>query len=141
MDKQMIVLIADDDVDDRTLFCNAVMDLDPTIHCDSVSDGQEALKYLRDTTLPLPDYVFLDLRMPKLGGKKCLQEIRADDRLKELPVIFYTTSDDVEDSMALVESGATHFVTKPTNPDEIFYLVSMILTEDWTSTISRAAKQ
>lgn len=131
MNKRVTILFADDDSDDRALFCKAVEEVDSDLICHTFEDGYEALKYLRNTKNPLPDYIFLDLRMPKMSGKKCLQEIRSDDRLKEIPVIMYSTSDDVEDSKDLAESGATHFVTKPTNADEIYYLISMVLTEKW----------
>lgn len=131
MEKPIMILLADDDADDTGLFINALNEVDNQIKCVTVSDGQEAMKYLKDTGLPLPDYIFLDLRMPKMSGKKCLEEIRADGRLKNIPVIIYTTSDIVEDSEELSENGANHFITKPTNPEEIYYLLSSVLTENW----------
>ena len=132
MEKSITILFADDDPDDRALFCKAVEEVDADIKCHTMEDGYIVLKYLRDEANELPDYIFLDLRMPRMSGKKCLEEIRADERLKNIPVIIYTTSDDVEDSKNMAELGATHFVTKPTNPEEIYYLISMVLTEKWT---------
>ena len=132
MESRLIILFVDDDPDDRALFCKSVEEVDPGITCITVDDGIQALQYLRDPGNELLSYVFLDLRMPKMSGKKCLEEIRADDRLKDLPVIIYSTSDDIEDSKNLTASGATHFVTKPTNPSEIYYLISMVLSEKWT---------
>ncbi|MEO8770080.1 MAG: response regulator [Ferruginibacter sp.] len=132
MDKPITILYADDDSDDRALFCKAIEEVDPDIKCHTMEDGYMTLKYLKDEANTLPDYIFLDLRMPRMSGKKCLEEIRADERLKKIAVIIYTTSDDVEDSKNLAELGATHFVTKPTNPEEIYYLISMVLTEKWT---------
>ena len=132
MDKPLTILFADDDPDDRALFCNAIKEFDPEVICHTMEDGYVTLRYLRDESNVLPDYIFLDLRMPKMSGKKCLEEIRADERLKNIPVIIYSTSDDVEDSKNLAKMGATHFVTKPANPEEIYYLISMVLTEKWT---------
>ena len=132
MNKQIHILFADDDADDRELFCKALNEFDPEIHCHTVHDGYETLAYLKDPANILPDYIFLDFRMPKMSGKQCLEEIRKDERLKDIPVIIYTTSDDVDESIELAESGATHFVTKPENPEEIYYLISMVLTEKWT---------
>lgn len=133
MNKPITILFADDDPDDRALFCKAVEEVDPELICHTFENGYESLKYLRNPANTLPDYIFLDLRMPKMSGKQCLQEIRADERLKHIPVIIYTTSDDVEDSKSLTQLGAAHFVTKPTKPEEIYYLVSMVLTEKWSS--------
>ena len=127
----MLVLFADDDADDRELFCEALKEIDEAIRCLMFPDGAQLLAYLKDPANDLPDYVFLDLRMPKLTGKQCLLAIRADSRFKDLPVIIFTTSNEVENSEDLTESGATHFVTKPTNPEEIYYLISMVLTEKW----------
>lgn len=131
MDKRILILFADDDPDDRDLFCKALEEFDPEIKCHMVEDGYQTLEYLKNPANDIPDYIFLDFRMPKMSGKKCVEEIRKDERLKHVPVIIYTTSDDVEDSKSLAESGATHFVTKPSNPEEIYYLISMVLTEKW----------
>ncbi|MFT3910858.1 MAG: response regulator [Ferruginibacter sp.] len=131
MSKKLTILYADDDPDDRDLFCQALTEIDPEIVCHMFEDGNLLMKYLSDPLNEIPDYVFLDLRMPKMNGKKCLEAIRNDERLKQLPVIIYTTSGDVEETENLAESGATHFVTKPTNPEEIYYLISMVLNEKW----------
>ncbi len=131
MNKPIKILFADDDADDRELFCNAVKEIDPQIDCETVKDGYTLLAELQDGSKQLPDYIFLDLRMPRMSGKKCLEEIRANDRFKDTPVIIYTTSDDVEDSKNLALSGANHFVTKPANSEEIYYLLSMVLAEKW----------
>ena len=132
MEKLVTVLLADDDADDRALFIEAVNEVDNNIRCFTVSDGLQALKFLNEHARNLPDFIFLDLRMPRMTGRHCLHEIRQDKRFKDLPVIVYTTSDDVEDSAKLAEQGATHFITKPTNPDEIYYIVSQVLNETWT---------
>lgn len=132
MNEPLTILLADDDADDRELFCKALHEFDENIKCHGFEDGSTTLEFLRDHSNALPDYIFLDIRMPKMSGKQCLEEIRKDERLKDIPVFIYTTSDDVEDTQQLTESGATHFVTKPSNPEEIYYLISMVLTEKWS---------
>jgi CheY-like chemotaxis protein len=132
MTKELTILLVDDDTDDRELFEEAVKEADENIHCVAVEDGQQALQYLGDTGHALPDYIFLDLRMPRMSGRACLQTIKTDDRLKNIPVVIYTTSDYVEDSKDLIEVGATHFITKPANPEEIYYILSMFLNEKWS---------
>ena len=123
------LLMVDDDADDRELFAAAVKEVDRDIECIMAKDGQQALELLRNTASSLPDFIFLDLRMPRIGGKKCLFEIKKDDRLKDIPVIIYTTSREVEESKELYEMGAVHFVSKPSNSEEIYYVISHVLEE------------
>jgi CheY-like chemotaxis protein len=86
---------------------------------------------LKDEHKKLPDYIFLDLRMPRVGGRKCLEEIGRDKRLRDIPVFIYTTSTDVKDSIELREMGAVHFITKPVDPGDIYYILSVVLDEKW----------
>jgi CheY-like chemotaxis protein len=128
----MTILLVEDDEDDRILFFEAARDFDPTIAFTAVPDAGEALTYLRDVNNPLPDFIFLDLRMPGISGQQCLIEIKKDPRLAPVPVIVYTTSRDVRESIALKRLGAAHFMSKPVSPDEVYYMVSFVLGEQWT---------
>ncbi len=127
----MIILLVDDDEDDRKLFFDAVKELDAAITCISARDGQEALRYLRETANPLPDFIFLDLRMPGLSGQQCLVEIKKEPRLSSIPVMIYTTSRNVRESEELKQLGATHFMSKPVFPDDVYYMLSFVLGETW----------
>jgi CheY-like chemotaxis protein len=131
MKKDITIFIADDDEDDKQLFIESVKEIDKDITCISASDGQEALRLLKDEHNPLPDYIFLDLRMPRISGRKCLEEIRKDKRLSQVPVFIYTTSRDVKDVTELKKNGAVHFISKPVNPSDIYYILSVILNEKW----------
>jgi CheY-like chemotaxis protein len=127
----MIILLVDDDEDDGKLFYNAAKELDTTITCISARDGQEALTFLRDQANPLPDFIFLDLRMPGLSGQQCLVEIKSEPRLMSIPVMVYTTSRNVRESEELKQLGATHFMSKPVSPDDVYYMLSFVLGETW----------
>jgi CheY-like chemotaxis protein len=132
MKQNSTILIVDDDEDDKNLFIQSVKEIDDTVTCVTASDGQEALQLLKDKRKPLlPDYIFLDLRMPRINGKQCLEEIRKDKRLRQVPIFIYTTSRDVGDSIEMTKSGAVHFISKPVNPDEIYYVLSTVLYEKW----------
>ena len=133
MEKQLSLLIVDDDPDDRTFFIEAAKEVDENIKCITANDGQKALDLMRGNLSSLPDLIFLDIRMPLLNGKKCLVEIKNDERLKHIPVIIYTTSKVVEESIELKEMGAFHFISKPGNADEIYYLVSVMIEEHLNS--------
>jgi len=131
MEKGITILFADDDADDRKFFFEAVKEIDDTIKCIGAANGKEALRYLKNEALPLPDYIFLDLRMPGISGQECLEEIKKDENLVHIPVIVYTTSREVEESIKLKKLGAVHFMSKPDSPDEIYYMVSFVLGEKW----------
>ena len=127
----MSILLVDDDEDDRKLFFEAVKEVDKDAKCIRVASGIEALAYLKNESNPLPQYIFLDLRMPGLSGQQCLIEIKKDARLAHVPVIVYTTSREVNESIALKKLGAAHFMSKPTSPEEVYYMVSFVLGEKW----------
>jgi CheY-like chemotaxis protein len=127
----MTILIVDDDEDDRKLFIEAAEELDKTINCLSAADGTEALGFLKDGRNDVPDMIFLDLRMPGLTGEDCLVEIKKEPRLANVPVIVYTTSRDVRESVRLKKLGAAHFMSKPVSPEEVFYMVSFAIGSQW----------
>lgn len=128
----MRLLIVDDDADDRRLFIDAAKEIDEAIECITAKDGLHALEILSGTLYPLPDFIFLDLKMPRYNGKKFLNEVKKDERLKKIPVVIYTTSKEVTESKELKEMGAVHFISKPNNAEEIYYLISFILDEQWS---------
>jgi len=127
----MTILLVDDDADDRKLFFEVAREVDDTIACIPAVNADEALLYLSDQTNPLPDFIFLDLRMPGLSGEACLLEIKKEPRLASIPVIVYTTSKDVAESVRLKQLGAAHFMSKPVFPDDVYYMVSFVLGEKW----------
>jgi CheY-like chemotaxis protein len=131
MKKSITLLLIDDDEDDRNLFAESAKEVDETIECILLPGCPQALAYLRDDSQVMPDFIFLDLRMPGHSGKRCLDEISKEGKLRHIPVIIYTTSTDEEDAEELKKQGASHFVSKPTNPEEIYYMISMIINEKW----------
>lgn len=131
MKDNISLLIVDDDADDRQLFEDAVKEIDDRIECIAAKDGQQALELLKNSLDHLPDLIFLDLRMPRFNGRRCLLEIKKDERLTHIPVIIYTTSREVQESQELKDMGAAHFISKPNNPEEIYFLLSFALEEQW----------
>ena len=107
------LLIADDDNDDRDLFCEAVISVDAEITCSMAEDGKQALKMLSDTAVSRPDLIFLDINMPVMNGWEVLKSLKSDDRLRDIPVIIYTTSSGENERNKASQLGALCFVTKP----------------------------
>jgi CheY-like chemotaxis protein len=107
-----ILMIVDNDFDDRYFFRNAVKEIGREYECIQAGHGVEALEKLR-TSDQLPDIIFLDLNMPLMNGWKCLEELKRDEKLERIPVIIYTTSDSKKDMELSKALGADYYLTKP----------------------------
>jgi CheY-like chemotaxis protein len=114
----MTILYADDDRDDRELMTEALSKIDPSISCQTASDGQHVLELLRNSN-ELPDYIFLDINMPVMDGKQCLVELKNETRLKNIPVVIYSTTQDAKEINQLYRMGASSFIQKPNNFSEL----------------------
>jgi CheY-like chemotaxis protein len=88
------VLMADDDKDHAMLFERVIRKEYPSIHVSYVQDGQQLTQFLH---LNQVDLLFLDLNMPCKNGYECLQEIRKDPSLKDLPIVVYSSSAHLSD--------------------------------------------
>ena len=87
-----VIMIVDDDPDDVAFFCEALSEIDTSIKCIGVKGAEEALWLLKKNPDNYPDFIFLDLNMPKMNGKQCLEQIKSDVNLSSIPVVVYTTS-------------------------------------------------
>lgn len=126
------VLLAEDNPTDVLLTREALAEAKLHIHLHVVEDGVEALEFLHKEgkyiDVPSPDIILLDLNLPKMDGRETLTAIKADDRLKHLPVVILTTSKDEADIMASYHSGANCFITKPVDFDQFRSVVKTIET-------------
>src|SRR6188768_2922377 len=107
------VLIIDEDDEDSELFCEAVGHISKEIDCLHATDGEKALELLTVDKGILPDFIFLDLNMPRLKRKECLAEIKKRNHIKEIPVIIYSTSGSRHDKEETKLLGAADFLRKP----------------------------
>ena len=115
MAKTVSFLLVDDDADDTSLFKEVLEEVNPSVVFNSAEDGHQALHFLKNETSILPDIIFLDLNMPRMGGKECLAQIKNDEKLHSIPVIMYTTSSQSKDIEETIQKGAICFITKPSN--------------------------
>lgn len=109
----MVLLNIDDDQEDLDIFFKATKTVNPLAKCLLAKNAREALHILKDTVLP--DYIFLDIRMPALDGKTVLSELRKNKRLKSVPVIMYSGSINPQDVEEYRNLGANQFLNKPSN--------------------------
>lgn len=108
-----VCLLIDDDEDDQEIFSMALEDINSGIQCVVANNGIAALEKLNGKKPLIPDYIFIDVNMPKMNGIDCLREIQKIDHLKDAEVFMYSTSSDermIERSKAL---GAKDFIVKP----------------------------
>jgi len=114
-----VILLADDDEDDKVMLKDAFGDAGFTGSIYSVGDGAGLLDYLNkkgrflNEECPRPHIIILDLNMPKVDGRLALRHIKADSKLRNIPVIILTTSTSLEDVANAYSYGANTFITKP----------------------------
>jgi CheY-like chemotaxis protein len=118
MPKPQSVLIIDDDDDDIEMFCEVLTDISDSIACNSATNGHEALELLQNSH-PLPDFIFLDLNMPRMNGKQCLVQLKKNEKFSSIPVVIYSTSKSEADREETQQLGSAHFVTKPSSMQKL----------------------
>jgi len=123
------VLLIDDDVDDCELFMIATEDLPFKVHCTSVLGCMEGIKYLNNTS-PHPDYIFLDLNMPRIDGRECLSMLKSSIHTKEIPVVIFSTSTEHIDQVETLSLGACEFISKPSKISELTNTLENFFTKN-----------
>lgn len=108
----MKILYVEDDAEDQEIFRNAVSKISPDTDCIFASDGQDALTILSDIS-SIPDYIFLDINLPRMNGFQFLKLIKNSTGLKEIPVVVFSTSNSSHDKSESLSLGAIDFVSKP----------------------------
>lgn len=113
--KPLHILLSDDDLDDCNFFKDALNALPTSTSLTIVNDGEQLMNYLLDETAPLPHVLFLDINMPRKNGYECLSEIKSHDKLKDLPVVMFSTSNAQDKINILFKTGADIYIRKPSN--------------------------
>ncbi len=124
------ILLVDDNIGDVVLTKEALKGADFTNRVSIARDGFEALDFLRRTgkfaNAPKPDFILLDINMPRKSGCEVLEEIRRDEDLKLIPVVILTSSEAEDDIRRAYELRANCYVTKPADLDEMVKIVQAI---------------
>lgn len=112
----MRLVYIDDDADDCEIVLETIRDIDRDLVCDTYTDGFQALDDLYHTqTRDLPDFIFLDINMPRIGGKECLIRIKNSEKLKHIPVVMCSTTPSTREMKEFFVLGAHDFIVKPTS--------------------------
>ncbi|PQA59404.1 response regulator [Siphonobacter curvatus] len=128
-----VLLMAEDDSDDQDLFKDALAHYYDPVKLRFVADGEECCDYLKrkghyanPESSPRPDLILLDLNMPRKNGKEVLSEIKADDSLKSIPVIVFTTSRSPSDIQEAYQLGSNSYMVKPNSFRETLDLIQQL---------------
>jgi CheY-like chemotaxis protein len=130
------ILLVDDSENDLVLMHAAFKKAQCNIARQEVRDGEEAIAYLKGedpycdrSKFPLPTVMLLDLNLPKKSGLEVLAWVRAQPVLKRLPIIILTASMRIEDVESAFDLGATSFLVKPSNLEELAAMMRCLC--DW----------
>lgn len=133
LSKPVVILMAEDDADDRLLAQDALSESGLEHDLRFVENGEELMdylgrrgKYAESEQAPRPGLILLDLNMPRKDGREALQEIKASADLRRIPLLVLTTSRADTDINRIYELGANSFITKPVTFDELVKVMTLI---------------
>jgi chemotaxis family two-component system response regulator Rcp1 len=125
-----VVLLVEDSPGDVRLTQEAFHDAEPQIDLRVAVDGVEAVAFLKcegvHAGAPRPDFILLDLNLPKMDGREVLARIKEDDHLKTIPTVILTTSDAEADILTSYQLQANCYLSKPVQLEEFENLVRSI---------------
>ena len=136
-----IIVLADDDADDRLLVAEAFEENNIPCILKFVEDGVDLLDYLTkqgkygSDTDDIPDLILLDINMPRKDGKEALKEIKENPLLKHIPVVMFSTSKSPEDVTITYKLGANSFIVKPSSFEGLLE-VTKTIQKYWIDTVS-----
>lgn len=114
------ILVADDSVATRALIAAALAELE-NVQVERVSTGIEALKMLSTTPI---DLVLTDIHMPEINGLELVRFIKADERLRSIPVIVISTEAAEDDRQRALSHGADDYLPKPFTASQLQHTIS-----------------
>jgi len=123
------LVLADDDVDDTTLFLEALREISIPFRMTTVHDGEQLMNLLTKTLESNPKVIFLDLNMPRKNGFECLTEIKTNDKLKDIPIVIVSTTFQNEVVKLLYKNGAQYYICKPDEFNLLKKVIWSALTE------------
>ena len=124
-----LAFFIDDDLDDQEIFSMAIHEISDSITCVFANDGISALEIIKANDSFIPDWIFIDVNMPRMNGIKCLSEIKKFKHLEHVPIFIYSTSAEtsvVEESKKI---GATGFIKKYIDTNDLKEELSHIIAQ------------
>ena len=121
------ILLVEDNPNDAELTQRALKKTNLGVALATVRDGAEALEYLFSNR-PKPKVIFLDLKLPKIDGIEVLRRVRADDRLRSVPVVVLTSSQEERDISQCYKLGVNSYIVKPVEFEKFYKAVGDLAT-------------
>ena len=141
------ILLVEDNCDHAEFTLRALADANQANRTYWVKDGEEALYFLYHrrrwadpAAAPRPSLIVLDINVPKIDGHGLLRHVKANESLREIPVVMLTTSSKQSEVTASYTAGANGFITKPVDFREFVARIKA-LSADWVSAEPSAAGQ
>lgn len=140
--KKFTILIAEDDMDDYYLLKDALLEKNANADVRLVTDGSDLMDYLlykgkfqKKKDAPRPELILLDLNMPKIDGREALSTIKSIPDLKQIPIVIFTTSKEINDICQCYKFGANSYISKPDSFKDLSQIVDALMTY-WMNTVS-----
>ena len=112
------ILYVDDDPEDFQLLQKAFHDVDANVELINVSNGYDTIKFLQESDEDnFPSLILMDINMPIMDGKETARLLQIDDKFKNIPVVFFSTSASPFDKKAIEKTGS-ELITKPSLYEE-----------------------
>jgi len=134
------IILAEDDKDDQELFMEVLNATKVPSEVITVGNGEELVSTLKDPAEPKPDIVFIDINMPVKGGKQALEEIKSDEKLKEIPAVMLSTSNHPNEIEETFNKGANLFVQKPSSFSGFILILKKVFILHWTKALVNPVK-
>ena len=122
------VMMAEDDDEDYLIFSLAIDELSYAVVLTRAENGEILMKLLEEKH---PDILFLDLLMPCKDGQQCLKEIRANKKYDAIPIIVYTSLNDLKEIDFCYREGSNLYAIKPSSLSELKAVLERIFSIDW----------
>jgi CheY-like chemotaxis protein len=127
------VVLIDDDPDDLQDVKEVLLDVDSTLICVSFTHPLEAVRLLTDGMILLPDFIFVDINMPRMSGPDCLVSLRSVNELKSSYIVMYSTTLRPDLSRDLLLKGANYTFQKPYTTKDYLRILEGIIYKKITS--------
>lgn len=127
---ELVVLLVEDNAADVFLVREAIREQDMPFELHVVADGEKAVRFFdqldADATLPCPNFMLLDLNLPRLTGDEVLARVRSSGKCANIPVVVLTSSDSPADRERALRLGADEYFRKPCSLDEFMQLGKLV---------------
>ena len=131
MHRKDFILVAEDDEDDKNMLQTVFKERKYDTPLEFVSNGQELIQYLdeiskNESTRSYPNFILLDLNMPRMDGRQALLQIKNHQAYKKIPIIVFSTTKNEVEINRCYELGANTYVVKPSSYKSLLQTVDVI---------------